>query len=529
MVTRLVLGCGSLGQLLVDTLDERPGTLQVIVNDTNRAETLRGDGIPATQGDSTDSEALPWTRDSTVDSVIVASDDAERNRRTALLARETYPDALLVAYTGENADDEIRSTLSAVADRVIDPGVALTEQMLASAGRQGHRVRQLHRTLRDLDGRLAVVMHDNPDPDAIASAIALANLAERLNCPADPCYSGDITHQENRALVNLLEYDLLHFENDAFDLSDYSGVALVDHARPGVNDQLPPETEVDIVIDHHPPRKPVEARFVDLRSDVGATSTLLVDYYQRLDIVPSTEIATGLLFGIWVDTKEFSREIAVDDFEAAAYLMPSVDMPVLERVESPRMSTETVETIGRAIRNRTINDSVLTSCVGHFRDRDAIAQASDHLLNMDGITTTLVYGIKDGTIYASGRARSTTLDVGETLRDAFDQIGDAGGHADMAGAQIPLGVLGVIEETTDNGDSTDSGDGDQSDDRTKESNGHTDNAENERTSKSDSKRDQLVDIVRKVIDERFFETIRNRPYWELMDDTDASNPNHVYW
>jgi nanoRNase/pAp phosphatase (c-di-AMP/oligoRNAs hydrolase) len=475
MVSRLVLGCGTLGQLLADTLDTQPGELLVIVDDERRVETLRGDGIPARQGDSADPTSLMSLCDR-ADSVIIAGDEAKQNHQRARAAREIHPDALLVAYSGENADDEIRSKLSAITDRMIDPGAVLTEQVLASAGRQGHRVRQLHRTLRELDGPLAVVMHDNPDPDAIASATALTSLAEHVQCPADPCYSGNITHQENRALVNLLDYDLKKFENGV-DLSAYSGIALVDHARPGINDQLPPDTDVDIVIDHHPPREPVEARFVDLRSDVGATSTLLVDYLQRLEIEPSTPVATGLLFGIRVDTKEFSREIAVDDFEAAAYLMPFTDTETLELIEAPRMSAETLDTIGRAIGNRTLHDSVLTSCVGHLGDRDAIAQAADRLLDMEEITTTLVYGIKDETIYASGRARSTSLDVGETLRDAFDQVGDAGGHADMAGAQIPLGFLA---NNTDD--------------------------------------DELTDIVRTVIDERFFETIKNRLHWRATDN-----------
>jgi nanoRNase/pAp phosphatase (c-di-AMP/oligoRNAs hydrolase) len=482
MVTRLVLGCGSLGQLLADTLNEQPGELLVIDDDESRVEMLRGDGIPAQQGDSTDASTLSSLYDGTVDSVIIASDDAEQNRQAALTARETYPDALLVAYSGEDASGEIRSELSSLTDRMITPGAVVTEQVLSSAGRQGHRVRQLHRTLRELDGPLAVVMHDNPDPDAIASAIALSSLAERVNCPADPCYSGDITHQENRALVNLLDYELLHSENGS-DFSEYGSIALVDHARPGVNDQLPPDTDVDIVIDHHPPREPVEARFVDLRSDVGATSTLLVDYLRRLDIEPSTPVATGLLFGIRVDTKEFSREVSVDDYEAAAYLMPFTDPETLELIEAPRMSTETLETIGRAIRNRTVDDPILTTCVGTLKERDAIAQAADRLLDMDGITTTLVYGIQDGTIYASGRARSTSLDVGETLRDAFGQVGDAGGHADMAGAQIPLGVLATNKED-----------------------------------------DELIDVVRTVIDERFFETLRKRPHWEVARTSDDHDP-----
>ncbi|WP_330632209.1 DHH family phosphoesterase [Halocatena halophila] len=489
MVTRLVLGCDSLGQLLVDSLVDRPGELQVVVTDGAHAETLRGDGIPTVHVPEFSAETLETVIEAPAESVIVASGDGATNYRAARAARTAFPDALLVAYLGRVPSTDHTAQLKSVADRVIDPGGAIAEQVLASAGRQGHRVRQLHRALREINGKLAVVMHDNPDPDAIASALALVELADRVNCPADACYAGDITHQENRALVNLLEYELLHFDDESFDIDDYDAIALVDHARPGVNDQLEKETPIDIVVDHHPPRKPVEARFVDLRSDVGATSTLLVDYFQRLDIVPPTSITTGLLFGIWVDTKQFSREIAVDDFEAAAYLIPYADMEVLAQVESPRMTAETFSTIGRAIRNRTVEGSVLTSCVGRFRERDAIAQASDRLLDIEDVTTTMVYGIREGVIYASARTRSTPLDVGETLRNAFDQIGDAGGHADMAGAQIPLGFLGLIEDD------------------------------------GDDEEDVLIETVQTVIDERFFETIRERPAWQR----DSGITDSVYW
>lgn len=487
MVTRLLLGCGTLGQLLADTLTDRSDELCIIVTEESSVETLRGDGIPAEQGDTSDPAALSEICES-ADSVIIAGDEPAQNQAAAQAASECYPDAVLVAYTGKNSNSEIRSSLRELTDRVIDPLTALTDRVLTSAGGQSHRVRQLNRTLRGIDGRLAVVMHDNPDPDAIASAMALVALAERVGTPSQACYSGEITHQENRALVNLLEFDLRKFDKDGMDLSAYDGIALVDHARAGVNDQLSPEMEIDIVIDHHPPREPVEANFVDLRSDVGATSTLLVDYFERLDIDPATSVATGLLFGIWIDTKEFRRKVAIDDFEAAAYLLPFVDMETLHRIESPRMSPETLETIGRAIRNRSAHGPVLTSCLGYLTDRDSVAQSADRLLDMDGISTTFVYGIKDDTIYASARARGTTLDVGEALRDAFDQIGDAGGHADMAAAQIPIGVLGDTSDTADA---------------------------------------ELIDIVREVIDERFLETIEGRPHWTVLGDPDSLD-SHRY-
>jgi nanoRNase/pAp phosphatase (c-di-AMP/oligoRNAs hydrolase) len=37
--------------------------------------------------------------------------------------------------------------------------------------------------------------------------------------------------------------------------------------------------------------------------------------------------------------------------------------------------------------------------------------------------------------------------VGELLRDALDPVGSAGGHATMAGAQVPLGILGEVSES----------------------------------------------------------------------------------
>lgn len=247
-------------------------------------------------------------------------------------------------------------------------------------------------------------------------------------------------------MVNLLEISLENLEDDEFDPSAFDAIALVDHSRPGVNDRLPVDTSVDIVIDHHPPRDAVHAPFIDLRSDVGATSTLLADYIKRLDMPVSPQVATALLFGIRVDTKDFGREITEADFQAAAFLLPHADDVVLERIESPSISGATLDTIADAIRNRIQHDSIVLSSVGTITNRDSLAQAADHLLGMEGVSTTVVYGIKDGTVFASARTRGSGLDIGETMRQAFDRIGSAGGHTDMAGAQVPLGILGDIDD-----------------------------------------------------------------------------------
>jgi nanoRNase/pAp phosphatase (c-di-AMP/oligoRNAs hydrolase) len=441
MVFRLVLGEGAIGRQLATSADPQSDVL-VLTEVESRVEALREEGVTAEVADPTDSDAIR-ARAGHVDSIVIDGRATARNREMALAAREVYPDAFLLAYTGVDPTPGDREALAGLADRIVDPGAAVVDALLDRVGDPGYRLRRLNRVLGDVDGRLAVVMHDNPDPDAIASAVALRELAERTGLDADACYYGDISHQENRALVNLLDFDLENLDSEDDPRDTYDGFALVDHSRPGVNDQLPPETAVDVVIDHHPPRGPVEASFVDLRSDVGATSTLLTGYLEGFTVEPTAAIATGLLFGIRVDTKDFSREVSVEDFRAAATLVPYVDTSVLERVESPSMSVETIDCIGRAVRKRQVHDRVVISCIGRMTDRDALAQAAETLLDLEGISVTFIYGYTDEMVYASARARGTDLDLGEVLRDAFARIGSAGGHADMAGAQLPVGSLAV--------------------------------------------------------------------------------------
>jgi nanoRNase/pAp phosphatase (c-di-AMP/oligoRNAs hydrolase) len=443
MVSRLVLGCGTVGHAVLDALADGNGNLRVLEPDESRVEALRNEKIAAEQADVTDPVAVAGTR--RPDVVFVAGDDAGQNAAAVGAAREAYPDAHLVAYAGAEATRGQRAAIEERTDRVVAPGEALLSNLdeTVESGDAG-RARDLQRVLQSIDGTLGVFAHDNPDPDAIASAVALGRIAESVGVDAEACYFGEISHQENRAFVNLLDIDLTNLEPD--DEFEFAGVALVDHSRPGVNDQLPPDTAVDVVIDHHPPKAPVEARFVDLRDGAGATSTVLADYLPWFDVDLADAVATGLLYGIRVDTKDFAREISEADFEAAAYLLPHADTSMLSRVESPSVSADTLDTIARAIRNRETTGPVLASCVGALSDRDALAQAADRLLTMEGVSTTLVYGFNDGTVYLSARARGSGVDLGEALREAFDAMGSAGGHADMAGAQIPLGLFGEMEE-----------------------------------------------------------------------------------
>ncbi|MFA9517132.1 DHH family phosphoesterase [Halopenitus sp. H-Gu1] len=479
MVRRLVLGCSSVGHTLIEQARQQRGEVYVVTDDSGWVTTLRESNVAAVEADPADARSYP----DRAEVVIVADDDPDRNLAVARTARDRYPDASIVVCVGVDPPDSVREALAGIADRIVDPVQAIADRVLDVTGaNENERIVDLLSVLQSLSGPLAVVTHDNPDPDAIASAIGLQHIAEVAGVDADACYGGEISHQENRALVNVLDISLQHL--DGIDLDTYAGIALVDHSRPGVNDGLPEGTTVDFVIDHHPPRAPVNARYVDIRPSIGATSTLIAEYFDRLAMELDERIATALLFGLRVDTREFIREVSVADFEAASRLLETADVETLRRVEQPSVSPETFDILATAIRERDVRESVVASCVGEITDRDALAQAADRLLDLEGITVTFVYGYLDGVVYASARSRGSDVDIGETLRDALGPIGSAGGHDDMAGAQIPLGILAEVDD-----DSTET----------------------------------LMEVVRESISGRFFETVVDAPQTPTIEEPLAGN------
>ncbi len=483
MVARLLLGCGAgtVGHALVELAREQGATVHIVTLDPEQREFPQRD-VTITAADPADPAVLSGIESLT--SVFIGTESSTRNVAIARAASEAFEDVPTVAYTGDEPTKEERRTLTELVDTVVDPTGAFREYTKKSiTGRKASRARHLRDLFKGIDGQLGIVLHDNPDPDAIASGVGLAALARASCVEAAVYYFGEISHQENRALVNVLDLDLVSLDDPA-EAAAFDAIALVDHSLPGVNDQLEKETPIDIVIDHHPSPGPVEARHLDVRSDVGSTSTMLVEYFDALEVEPGEELATALLFGIRTDTDDFSRGVCQLDFEAAALLLPHVDIGVLDQVERPTVSAETIETLARAIRNSRVKDGICTTCVGRLRDRDALAQAADRLLNMQGVSGVLVYGFADETVYISARAHGPDLDIGETLRDAFDQIGSAGGHARMAGAQIPIGFLG--EETEED-------------------------------------EELLTEIVREVIDGRFFETLSTHNYGSVRPIDEANN------
>src|SRR5437762_6539210 len=150
--------------------------------------------------------------------------------------------------------------------------------------------------------RVLIMMQDDPDPDAIASALALRTLLGRSKAAAPIATFGTITRPENRAMTRILEIDVEEIKAQAID--EYDMVAMVD-AQPSFFEE--PFGEVDLVIDHHPEETPARARLRDIRPSWGATSTIMTEYLRAADVKINQRLATALIYCIKYDKLHTER------------------------------------------------------------------------------------------------------------------------------------------------------------------------------------------------------------------------------
>lgn len=124
-------------------------------------------------------------------------------------------------------------------------------------------------------GDILIIVHDNPDPDCLASALALCHLfREKIAVEPVIAFSGMIGRSENLVMAEVLDMQLVPLE--IVDLSQFSIVCMLDTQPLTGNNSLGPDVLVDVVIDHHPLREfSKRCRWVDVKEDYGVTATIL--------------------------------------------------------------------------------------------------------------------------------------------------------------------------------------------------------------------------------------------------------------
>jgi len=312
---------------------------------------------------------------------------------------------------------------------------------------------------RHANERHCVALQDFPDPDAIAGAYAYQLLAATVDIDVDILYEGRISHQENLALVHLLDIELTRV-TDSLPLAQYDGAVFIDNqgTTTRLTDRLHKAGVRTIaIIDHHAPQGLLEAGFTDIRP-IGAAATIFTDYLRSGAVLTLDEasaqhahLATALVHALRSETNGFIRA-GPEEYAAGAFLSRFADQPLLESILRVQRSRGTMDVVRIALTERVVTGGYSIAGVGYLRhaDRDAIPQATDFLQTEENVHTAIVYGILTGegdreVVVGSVRTSKLTLDVDAFLKSALgaDMRGRyyGGGRSRAGGFEIPVGFL----------------------------------------------------------------------------------------
>jgi nanoRNase/pAp phosphatase (c-di-AMP/oligoRNAs hydrolase) len=284
-----------------------------------------------------------------------------------------------------------------------------------------------------------ILTHDNPDPDSMASAVALAWLLEKkagVECRVG--YGGIIGRAENIAFVRVLKLPVVPISQIVFD--EYDLIGLVDTQEGVGNHSLPSRYAADIVIDHHPLREEgLNAPFADVGGDFGATSTLLCEYLRAARLEPSIEVATALYYGIKADTRDLGRETSETDIDSYLWLFPRIDRQILGQVEHPEVPARFFQLYHAAIERAKVYGQSIITDLGEVYSPDMVAEVAERMMFLEGMKWSLAFGSYRHQLYFSLRVKDRRMNAGRLIREiCADQGGSAGGHGSMAGARMPM-------------------------------------------------------------------------------------------
>jgi nanoRNase/pAp phosphatase (c-di-AMP/oligoRNAs hydrolase) len=294
------------------------------------------------------------------------------------------------------------------------------------------KVQQYQRYFSDAD-RILILLHNEPDPDAIASGLALRNVLRRNKQTAVIAALQGVSRPENVRMLNLLDIHVEVIKPE--EIANYERVAMVDvqpHYFNGVIDR------VDLVIDHHPEQTGYIAVFKDIRPDYGSTSTILTEHLRAVDANISERTATAMLYAIKSDTLFFNRQANRVDLEAFSYLYPLADAALIRKMEGAEITMERLEYVLKAKQNGQMVEQVFCAFLGTSPREDFIPYVADFYLQLENVKWTIVSGIVNDSLVMSVRNLGYSRNAGEFVRKYFAHIGSAGGHRAMAKAVVPL-------------------------------------------------------------------------------------------
>ncbi len=291
--------------------------------------------------------------------------------------------------------------------------------------------KELSKLLKLLNGhRVFIQTHNFPDPDAIASAFGLQELLKHFGIKTTICYHGTDVRSATASMITMLEIEMFSDRDIKMSAKDY--IITVD-AQKGNSNILGLDGNEVACIDHHPTFCEAESyRFMDVRI-VGSCATIIADYYRANKIKMSERVATALLYGLKMDTKDFTRSITQTDIDIYSYLFRQADNKMIRHFQTNVLQYNELESFADSMHSIEIYNGIAFVFLDFICADAFVAMVSDFILDLDAVVFVVVYSKRENGFKFSVRSELDELDSGYITAKALKDCGSGGGHRTMAG------------------------------------------------------------------------------------------------
>ncbi len=287
---------------------------------------------------------------------------------------------------------------------------------------------------------LAILMYGSPDPDAVASAMALREILNRTK-PLAKCVfvaTEPVIRYQNAEFIREMRAEILML--DKVDLREFRLIAVVD-AQPTFFGDLLGEIKPQIVLDHHPCKTVWHASLADVRPSYGALSTIMTEYLLAARVKIPKRLYTALLYGIRSDTVNFERDVSIEDIGAYYLNFSRANRELIRRIELNQIPEKFLKHFEYAYRHKRRYRDRVICFLGVVESADVCVQVADFYLRVINIYYVIIAGIVKDRLVIIFRGDGYRQDCGAIARKAFSQFGSAGGHRSAARVEIPLETL----------------------------------------------------------------------------------------
>lgn len=323
----------------------------------------------------------------------------------------------------------------------VESCVQTTEGSAVQAARRSRhrpRAKRLLRVLADKK-RILITTHQHPDPDALASSFALCRLLQsRLkDAKINVSIKGKIGGGYNAAFLQQSEIHLTPWSDWA--LRHYDAILLLDVQPAFKLSPLPPHIEPLAVIDHHRSRgRRPDYAFSDIRTDVGASSSIVFSYYMELEEDISSDLAAALLFAIETDLAGAAGTPGDLDNVALSSLTLLADTRKLYKMRYAALPQSMYISFASGLTNAVVYEQAMMTHLDSIESAEAPAVIADFLLRFDQVEWVLVTAVGGKNLVMSLRSSDPKRSAADIMRRLVRKIGEGGGHKTKAGGLIPL-------------------------------------------------------------------------------------------